>query len=89
MDNRRRLEERKAYLLSKISSGDLSKGIIDYAIRIELPRVEGAFQRLADGTYGQCIVCGEVIPEARLERMPEIHTCKKCEPDEKSLRQMR
>lgn len=43
--------------------------------RNRLADVELALQRLRDGSYGQCAACGEVIPEARLDMMPETVYC--------------
>src|SRR6516165_611326 len=39
-------------------------------LRESLDEVEAALQRLADGTYGLCEVCGKPIGSARLEAMP-------------------
>ena len=41
----------------------------------QLDDVEAALQRLDDGTYGKCEVCGEQIGEARLEAMPAARFC--------------
>ena len=41
----------------------------------EARTVEVAQQRLAEGTYGTCIDCGNEIPEARLEANPEAIRC--------------
>jgi DnaK suppressor protein len=40
-----------------------------------LDEVHRAQQRLADGTYGICEVCGEPIPEGRLEARPWATRC--------------
>ena len=40
-----------------------------------LDEVRRAQQRLAEGTYGTCEVCGEPIGEARLEVMPATRFC--------------
>ncbi len=34
-----------------------------------------AFEKLDDGTYGICDVCGKTIPEARLEALPWAVLC--------------
>lgn len=44
--------------------------------KIEL--VDAAFTRIAGGTYGYCLVCGDRIPVARLEAAPEAEMCVKC-----------
>ena len=40
-----------------------------------LDDVRRAQQRVADGSYGTCEVCGEPIPEARLEARPWAIRC--------------
>lgn len=37
-----------------------------------------ALDRLAEGTYGLCVDCGEPIPPARLEALPEAERCVPC-----------
>src|SRR4051794_33228564 len=40
-----------------------------------LDEVRRARRRLADGSYGACEVCGEPIPEGRLEARPWATRC--------------
>jgi RNA polymerase-binding transcription factor DksA len=40
-----------------------------------LEEVRRARRRVADGTYGTCEVCGEPIPEGRLEARPWATRC--------------
>lgn len=40
--------------------------------------VDVALARLAAGTYGRCAGCGQAIPEARLEAVPEATHCVAC-----------
>ena len=47
----------------------------DMMLADEARTVEIAQQRLAEGKYGICIDCGEEIPAARLEAMPEAIRC--------------
>jgi DnaK suppressor protein len=49
-----------------------------------LTEVEAALKRIEDGTYGRCIVCGQPIPEKRLEAIPWAARCVK---DEQALEQ--
>ncbi len=42
-------------------------------------RIEEARRALAAGTYGRCRVCGQTIPPARLEAMPEAVRCLDCQ----------
>jgi DnaK suppressor protein len=37
--------------------------------------VERALAKLDEGTYGQCDVCGQAIPEGRLEALPWAVLC--------------
>ncbi len=46
--------------------------------RARLPRIEAALRRLADGTYGDCVDCGERIPAKRLAIDPTIDRCVDC-----------
>ena len=45
----------------------------------ELALVEAAEKRLADGTYGYCIACGEAIPVPRLRAAPAATRCTDCQ----------
>lgn len=40
-----------------------------------LQRVQAALQRIKNGTYGRCTVCGRQIPPARLEAIPWTEYC--------------
>ena len=40
-----------------------------------LREVTAALARLDDATYGACEVCGDAIPDARLEARPTARTC--------------
>jgi len=44
----------------------------------EIAQIETALGRIADGTYGQCVTCGEAIAPARLEAVPHAAQCIKC-----------
>jgi DnaK suppressor protein len=43
-----------------------------------LHKVEWALERVADGSYGFCEVCGVEIPMARLEVLPYATMCVTC-----------
>ena len=38
-----------------------------------------ALDRLSDGEYGICTECGEAIAPARLQALPEVQTCVRCQ----------
>lgn len=44
-------------------------------LEIQYNDIKDALKRIADGTYGKCSVCGEEIPEARLEANPSAKDC--------------
>ena len=46
--------------------------------RQELEAIEEALQRLENGSYGLCEVCGQPIEPRRLEIMPEAPLCRNC-----------
>lgn len=46
--------------------------------RQSLYDIQAALDRIADGTYGECEVCGEDIGEARLKVIPEATRCVNC-----------
>lgn len=46
--------------------------------RRHLAEVEAAMLRLADGGYGSCVGCGELIDAARLAARPTATTCIRC-----------
>ena len=51
---------------------------LDENERAELGRVVAALARLADGTWGRCLVCGGPIAELRLRAAPEAVRCARC-----------
>lgn len=44
----------------------------------QMAEVERALEKIAKGTYGLCDCCGEVIPAARLEILPQTSFCMGC-----------
>lgn len=45
---------------------------------LELKRITAALARIRDGSYGECLECGEVIAEKRLEANPTVTLCIRC-----------
>ena len=43
-----------------------------------LGMIEGALERIEDGTYGKCVECGVRIPKTRLNAIPYTPLCIKC-----------
>jgi RNA polymerase-binding protein DksA len=46
--------------------------------QMELAAIDAALKRIADGTFGICVRCGEEISAARLEAVPHAALCKNC-----------
>ena len=44
----------------------------------EIRMIEAALARIAKGTYGICVVCGEEIGEERLNVLPHTPMCRTC-----------
>jgi len=44
----------------------------------EIARIGSALARLEDGTFGDCLRCGEPIAEKRLEADPSVTLCADC-----------
>jgi len=42
-------------------------------------RIVAALERLDRGQYGMCAECGEAIAPARLQVLPEVQTCVRCQ----------
>jgi RNA polymerase-binding protein DksA len=64
------------------SVADLIEGLNLYALDqevAELSDVETALQRIADGVYGRCTVCGDDIALERLEAYPTAKRCITCQ----------
>ena len=51
---------------------------LDDRERAELDAIDRALARIETGEYGRCSVCGELIPEGRLEALPATDTCLTC-----------
>lgn len=46
--------------------------------RQQIARIDAALKRLDEGTYGECVICGETIAPKRLELDPAVPTCITC-----------
>lgn len=44
-------------------------------VEAELAEVDAALDRLADGSYGRCLACGQPIGEERLRAVPAARFC--------------
>lgn len=48
---------------------------VEQNLELQLRDVRLALQRITDGTYGICSVCGSPIDQKRLEALPSAATC--------------
>jgi DnaK suppressor protein len=55
---------------------DLAQKSRDRAL---LASVDAALKRIADGTFGQCLNCGQEINAKRLEAIPWVRLCITCQ----------
>ncbi|MGZ0152322.1 TraR/DksA family transcriptional regulator [Kribbella sp. WER1] len=49
------------------------------AIRLVLKEIDAAVERVSDGTYGVCSGCDARIPVGRLEILPYVRYCVRCQ----------
>lgn len=57
---------------------ELDQGVVD-DLQANLEEVDAALSRIAAGSYGVCIDCGQVIPEKRLTALPASARCIECQ----------
>lgn len=65
-----------------LAAGDAMAAIQDVTAAhaaVELKAVIAAKRRLAEGTYGDCLDCGDRIDERRLEALPWTSLCTSCQ----------
>lgn len=55
-------------------------------LQAQQERIREALERLDAGTYGQCVDCGQALPEERLEVRPEAARCVSCQQKAESVR---
>lgn len=51
---------------------------VDQQAQLEYSQIKKALARIEAGTYGQCVVCGEMIDGMRLEAYPHTPFCRSC-----------
>ncbi|MBO2462367.1 TraR/DksA family transcriptional regulator [Actinomadura violacea] len=88
---KQRLEDERRRRASQLGVLEQSVGQVsveqteasDYArmenLRESLTEIGSALQRLEDGTYGRCEGCAQPIPAGRLEILPYVRFCVKCQ----------
>lgn len=60
---------------AQTESADYTLGLLFDQQRRELDRIDAAFQRMDQGTFGECIDCGQRISKDRLRAMPYAIRC--------------
>jgi DnaK suppressor protein len=63
---------------ANLSEADRSQAVLEAAQR-QRSEVVQALTRLDQGAYGQCVDCGDAVPEGRLEAKPEASRCVRCQ----------
>lgn len=66
--------------------GDDVLDALSDAARRELRLIQRALERMDEGTYTECSVCGDEIPLKRLEALPYSDRCVKCAEKQESAR---
>ena len=51
---------------------------LEESVLAEITQIRMAMQRMQDGTYGDCVQCGEPIAVKRLEAIPHATLCITC-----------
>lgn len=72
---------------AEIASQDVSNNIsihLHERDRVALYSIERALGKIADGTYGQCEACGEIIGARRLQARPFTALCIECMEEQES-----
>jgi DnaK suppressor protein len=62
---------------ARLTAARLLDRVSDIELR-QLRRVQAALDRIAAGTYGKCLRCGQRIEHARLQALPECDRCIDC-----------
>jgi len=69
---------------SERSSHDLNLERLE-AVSREIGEIDGALERVREGSYGICDDCGEAISPERLEAIPYARLCFHCKKAEEAL----
>lgn len=63
---------------SNLSDTDREEAVLEVVER-QQQAVKEALARIDAGTYGQCVDCGQALPDERLEARPEAARCVACQ----------
>jgi DnaK suppressor protein len=71
-----------------LSDRDVTLDIINRRTS-RLARIDAALARVSDGSFGECLTCGEAIAFARLEADPAVALCIGCQQQLEDRSQIR
>jgi len=54
-----------------------------------LSKIEAALEKIEDGSFGECRVCGETIGVKRLKARPVAEMCIECKSDQEQIERRR
>jgi DnaK suppressor protein len=63
---------------STLSEADRTEAIL-HSARAQRAEVQAALSRIEENSYGQCVDCGQDIPEGRLDARPDAARCVGCQ----------
>jgi DnaK suppressor protein len=72
------LDQHQADSASDMSDADRQKAALE-VVQAQHSQVQAALNRIADGSYGNCVDCGATLPDERLEARPEAMRCVNCQ----------
>ncbi|MDP9431493.1 MAG: TraR/DksA C4-type zinc finger protein [Actinomycetota bacterium] len=68
------IDQHPADIATDVSDVDRGEAMLE-VITAQQEQVRAALQRVEDGTYGKCVVCGVELSDERLEARPEAARC--------------
>jgi RNA polymerase-binding transcription factor DksA len=57
-----------------LTDADRESAVIE-ALGAQAKQIRAALERIDGGTFGKCVVCGQELPEERLDARPEAARC--------------
>ena len=85
---RKQIEKYRAWEQAR-GRGEIAPPHTELKLRVGVPFLEAALQRIEDGTYGTCINCGEDISAERLEAVIGASRCARCQQESENSRRNR
>jgi DnaK suppressor protein len=63
---------------ANLTEADRNEAML-HSVTAQRTAVAAALDRIESGLYGQCVGCGQPVPEGRLEARPEAARCVNCQ----------